>query len=411
MKILLVNKFLYPRGGDAISTLNTGNLLISNGHEVIFWGMAHVLNPEYPFRDYFVSYVDLNEPCGIENRIRIAINILYSFEAKKKMDRLVKIIKPDVVHLNNFAHQISPSIIDVFVKYEIPVVMTFRDYKMVCASYLMTNNGRICEACKEGKYYRCFLKKCVKNSLAKSLLNTVEMYLHHKILRIYNLVDVFISPSLFLKKKLEDMGFNRKIIHLPNFVEDKGATLPHKTKVNTVLYFGRLSSEKGIKTLIKAVRGMDIELRILGVGPFENTLKRYVKTERICNVFFLGYKTGNELTTEIRNALVVVVPSEWYENNPRTVLEAFSLGTPVIGARIGGIPELVLDNETGLTFEPEDIDDLKEKLMYCINNKGKVFDMGKTAQKFVRENFNSEKHYQRLFEIYQKAISKHRRKN
>jgi len=400
MKVLLVNKFLYAKGGDAISMLDTGRLLFAKGHQVIYWGMDHPSNSDYPHKEFFVSYVDLNKPGSIGRRIKITTNILYSFNARDKIERLVRLEKPDIVHLNNIAHQISPSILQVFRKYRIPVVMTLHDYKMVCASYLMINHGNICEACKDGNYHKCFLKKCVKNSRMKSFINMVEMYLHHRILHIYDSIDVFISPSLFLKKKLEDMGFNRKIIHLPNFIEDNGATLPHKTRVNTVLYFGRLSSEKGIKTLIKAVRGMDIELRILGTGPYENTLKRYVEAERIRNVFFLGYKTGNELTVEIRNALVVVIPSEWYENNPRTVLEAFSLGTPVIGARIGGIPELVQDYNTGLTFKPGNVDDLRRKLMYCIDNKKKVFEMGKTAQEFVCENFNQAQYYDKLMNIY-----------
>ncbi len=409
MKVLLVNKFLYNKGGDAICTLNTGELLLSNGHKVIYWGMDHPSNPDYPHKEFFVSHVDLNKPGSIGRRINITTNILYSFEARDKIERLVRLEKPDIVHLNNIVHQISPSILQVFRKYRIPVVMTLHDYKMVCASYLMINHGNICEACKNGKYHKCFLKKCVKNSRVKSFVNMVEMYLHHRILHIYDSIDVFISPSLFLKKKLEDMGFNRKIIHLPNFVEDNGATLPHKTRANTVLYFGRLSSEKGIKTLIKAVRGMDIELRILGVGPFENTLKRYVKTERICNVFFIGYKTGNELTTEIRNALVVVVPSEWYENNPRTVLEAFSLGTPVIGARIGGIPELIKNGQNGLTFEVANSVDLREKLQYVLGNPDRIVDMGKNARRFVEEKFNPEKHYNDLIKIYEMAIAKKNR--
>ena len=400
MRVLLVNKFLYKKGGDAICTLSTGRLLLTKGHQVIYWGMDHPSNPDYPHKELFVTHVDLNKPESIRHRINIMANILFSFEAKDKIERLVRFEKPDIAHLNNIVHQISPSILQVFRKYRIPVVMTLHDYKMVCASYLMINKGRTCEACRHSKYYMCFLKKCVKDSRPKSFLNTLEMYLHHRILHIYDVIDVFISPSLFLKRKLEDMGFSRKIIHLPNFIEDNSVKLPRKIKVNTVLYFGRLSPEKGIKTLIKAVRGLDIELRILGTGPYEGALKQYVKTEHIRNVFFLGYKTGNELTVEIKNALVVVVPSEWYENNPRTILEAFTLGIPVVGARIGGIPELVLDNETGLTFEPGDIDDLKKKLIYCINNRRKLFQMGKTAQGFVRGNFSSAQYYDRLMKIY-----------
>jgi glycosyltransferase involved in cell wall biosynthesis len=376
MKILLINKYLYPRGGAEISTLNTGKLLASQGNEVLFWGMAHPSNPAYPYEDMFVSYVDLNKPGGIRKKIRITLNLLYSLEAKKKIEKLMRQEKPDIVHLNNFAHQISPSILGVFKKYKVPTVMTMRDYKLVCPSYIMLSDGKPCERCKGGRFY------------------------------FYNSIDVFISPSLFLKKKSEDMGFNRKIIHLPNFVEDNGTTLSHKTKVNTVLYFGRLSSEKGIKTLIKAGGGLDIELRILGTGPYEDALKQYVKTEHIRNVSFLGYKTGNELTVEIRNALVVVVPSEWYENNPRSVLEAFSLGTPVIGARIGGIPELVKDYNTGLTFEPGNADDLKRKIFYCVHNQDKVMKMGRRARKSVEENYNADKHYQKLINIYQLAIEK-----
>lgn len=407
MKVLLVNKFLYNKGGDAICTFNTGKLLLSNGHKVIYWGMDHPSNPDYPHKEFFVTHVDLNSPESIRRRINIMANILFSFEAKDKIERLVRLEKPDIVHLNNFAHQISPSILQVFRKYRIPVVMTLHDYKMVCASYLMINHGKICEACKNGKYHMCFLKKCVKDSRMKSFVNVVEMYLHHRILHIYDSIDVFISPSLFLKKKLEDMGFNRKIIHLSNFIEDNGATLPHITKVNTVLYFGRLSSEKGIKTLIKAVRGLDIELRILGTGPYEDALKQYVKTEHIRNVCFLGYKTGNELTVEIRNALVVAVPSEWYENNPRTVLEAFSLSTPVVGARIGGIPELVKDRITGLTFKSGNVQDLKGKLKYCMYQKDQVIEMGKRARALVEEEFGSEKHYRVLMDIYHHAVSIH----
>lgn len=409
MKVLLVNKFLYNKGGAAICTLNTGELLLSNGHKVIYWGMTHPLNPQYLYKDYFVSYVDLNNPGDIKEKIRITSNLFYSSEAKKKIKKLINIEKPDIVHLNNFAHQISPSILDVFKKFDIPVVMTMHDYKLVCPSYTMLSDGKPCERCRGGRFYWCFLKKCTKNSRLKSLTNTIEMYLHHKILHIYDSIDVFISPSLFLKKKLEDMGFNRKIIHLPNFVEDKGATLPHKTKVNTVLYFGRLSSEKGIKTLIKAVRGMDVKLRILGTGSYEDILKQYIKTERIRNVFFLGYKTGNELTVEIRNALVVVVPSEWYENNPRSVLEAFSLSTPVVGARIGGIPELVKNGQNGLTFEEANSVDLREKLQYVLDNPDRLVDMGKNARRFVEEKFNPEKHYNDLIRIYEMVIAKENR--
>ena len=164
MKILLINKFLYPKGGAAISTLTTGNLLQQKGHEVFFWGMDHPKNPSYPHSEYFVSYVDYNKPQSVSGKFKSAVNLLYSFEAKEKMAAYLNIVRPDIVHLNNFAHQISPSILDVFAKYKIPTVMTIRDYKLVCASCGLLAKGKPCEKCRGGKYYWCFFSRCTKGS-------------------------------------------------------------------------------------------------------------------------------------------------------------------------------------------------------------------------------------------------------
>jgi len=378
-------------------------LLAEHGHQVIYWGMAHPDNPNYPYQEFFTEYVDLNAPMNLRNSLKIASNLLYSFEAKNKIERLVEIERPDIVHLNSVAHQISPSILRVFRKFNIPTVMTLHDYKMVCASYLMINRNSTCEACIHGKYYMCFVKKCVKDSRPKSFLNTIEMYLHHKILHLYDSIDIFISPSVFLKQKLYDMGFNKQIVHLPNFVDGLDSHPPKMNRTNRFLYFGRLSSEKGIETLIKAAGSMDIELHIVGSGPYELALKQVALAQGAGNVQFMGYKTGTELEREISEALAVVVPSQWYENNPRAVLEAFAMGTPVIGANIGGIPELVLSDETGLIFESGDADDLIRVMRYCINNKGTVWAMGKRAQVYVRKHFNAQQYYDELIDIYRRV--------
>src|SRR5574337_1516377 len=265
MKLLLINKSLYPKGGDAISTLTTGSLLRSKGHEVVFWGMAHPLNPDYPYRDYFVSYIDYNAPGGMKEQARMAANMLYSFEAKRNIEKLINAERPDIVHLNNFAHQISPSILHVFKKYNIPAVMTMRDYKLICPTYTMVMNGKPCERCKNGRYYQCFINKCAKNSFLKSLLNTMEMYLHHNVLHIYNLIEVYISPSKFLKSKCEEMGFKRKIVYLPNFVRVEDFVPQYKWQESSIVCFGRLSEEKGLFTLIDAIKNIkDLTLKIIG---------------------------------------------------------------------------------------------------------------------------------------------------
>jgi len=403
MKVVLVNKFLYSKGGDAITTLNTGKLLRAKGHEVIFWGMKHPLNPKYPFEDYFVSNIDFNKPISLFQQFKTSFNILYSLEAKRKIEEFIKAERPDIVHLNNFAHHISPSILDIFHKYKISTVMTIHDYKLVCSSWYMLAKGKPCEKCEGGKYYWCFLNKCTKNSYLKSLINVVEMYLHHRILHIYDKIDVFISPSMFLKDKLKEMGFKKEIIYLPNFINTKEYEPEYNYNGKTICYFGRLSKEKGVFTLLDAMKGSNAKLKIIGEGPLKKRLMVKVKSEKLDNIDFLGYRTGDELKNEIKKSMAVVLPSECYENNPRAILEAFALGKPVIGARIGGIPELVKDNDNGLTFQPRNHENLREKILTLIDNPSKVAQMGKNARKFVKENFTPEKHYKELIKIYQSA--------
>lgn len=408
MKILVINKFLYAKGGDAITALSTGKLLAGKGHTVIFWGMKHPLNPSYGYENFFVSNIEYNGKMTFKEKARASLNILYSFEAKRKMENLIKEIRPDIVHLNNFAHQISSSILDVFRKYRIPTVMTMHDYKLVCPSYSMLLDGKPCEKCRNGEYFWCLFEKCTKDSYVKSLLNVIEMYLHHKILHIYDKIDVFISPSIFLKKKLKEMGFKRGIVYLPNFIDTKDYVPDYNFNSKIICYFGRLSKEKGLFTLLDAMKGIDVVLKLIGDGPLKESLELKVRNEKLNDVNFLGYKSGEELKNEVRGSMVVVLPSECYENNPRAIIEAFALGKPVIGARIGGIPELIQEGETGLTFEPGNTEDSRDKIEYLINRAEKISQMGRNARKFVEKELDAEKHYQRLMKIYQLAIEKHK---
>ena len=406
MKILLINKFLYPKGGDAISTLTTGKILEAHGHEVVFWGMDHPDNPAYPYKDYFISQVDYESSNGFSVKARTAMNILYSFEAKKKMAALLKNFQPDMVHLNNFAHQISPSILDAIKDHHIPVVMTMHDYKMVCPTYSMLRKGKVCEMCKDGRFYHCGINRCSKDSLFKSMVNVAEMYLHHRVLHIYDKIDLYISPSRFLKNKAAEMGLKGEVAHLPNCVNLSGFELGFEWQESSIVYVGRLSHEKGIETLIDAVNGIDIKLKIIGDGPLREYLEEKIKIGAIGNVEFLGYRTGQDLHNEIRNSMFLVIPSEWYENNPLTVIEAFALGKSVLGARIGGIPELVKDWETGLCFQSGDVEDLKKKLQLLLEHNDRLEKMGRTAREYVERHLNSDVYYTQLMNIYERAAAK-----
>lgn len=412
MKILLINKFLYPKGGDAISTLATGKLLRDKGEEVSFWGMDYPENSGFPYRRYFVSPINFNKRGGIKSQFKAASRILYSREAKKKLEVFINLVgRPDIVHLNNIAHQISPSILHIFRKYRTPMVMTLRDYKLVCPAYLLLAKGQPCEKCKNGRYYWCFINRCTKDSYLKSLVNTLEMYLHHCLLNIYDLIDVFISPSQFLKQKFREMGFKREIFYLPNFLFLDEFIPDYHFKERAIVYVGRLSGEKGLFTLLEAFNGLECKLKIIGEGPQKENLKLKVEKEKIDNIDFLGYKSRDELKDIVRQAMALVLPSECYENNPRSILEAFALGKPVIASRMGGIPELVRDNETGLTFKAGDKLDLKNKILYLIKNIDRFEEMGRKARKFTEENFNPEKHYQKLLNIYQMAIDRNKERN
>ncbi len=408
MKILLANKYFYKRGGAENSFFETARLLKEKGHEVVFFSMKHPDNMPSEYEKHFVDYVDY-EKKGFLNKMDVSMKLLYSFEASKKLEKLLEAEKPDIAHLNVIYHQISPSIIHTLKKFNIPIVMSLRDYKIICASYTMVNNNSYCEACKNSRYFECLLKKCVKNSWEKSLLNTIEMYLHHSLLKIYDKVDTFISPSKFLKEKVAEMGFKGHVEYLPNFVDLNSFHPDYGCKDKSIIYFGRLSSEKGLFTLIDAIKRLPkILLKIVGDGPIREDLETAIQKNNLSNVKSLGYLTGNSLKQEISRSEAVVVPSEWYENNPRSVIEGFALGKPAIGARIGGIPELVIDNKTGLSFESGNSEDLKDKIRVLTDDPAKAEQYGKNARKFAEENLNQETHYHKLIEIYKEAIKKHR---
>lgn len=405
MKILLVNKFFYPKGGAEKVLIDTGKLLESRGHKVIFFSMHNEKNLSTEYSKYFVSNIGY-EKMPLRTALFAAARMLYSIQARKKIEELIRAEKPDIAHLHNIYHQISPSILHSLKKFKVPSVMTLHDCKLCCAQYQMIANNSICEACRGNTYYHCFLKACIKGSRLTSLLNMIEMYLHHNILHIYDLIDCFISPSKFLKDEVEKMGFTgRKMVVLPNMLKVEDFNPSYGCKGNSIIYFGRLSKEKGLLTLIDAVKKINnINLNIAGEGPMRMTLEDKIKKEKITNVNLLGYKAQNELNIIIRNSLFAVCPSEWFENNPRSVIEAFALGKPVIGARIGGMAELITNGKTGLTFKAGDVADLRAKIEYLLTKPDKIEEMGRNARVFVEQELNAEKHYLKLMEIYGSAI-------
>ncbi len=404
MKILNVNKFYYMQGGSERYYFSLQNLLEENNHKVMAFSMQHKSNLDTPFSKYFVTNIDYTTK-SLRKKIRFSSKIIYSFEAKRKIAKIIDAEKPDIAHLHIFQHQLSASILPQLKKKGIPIVYTVHDYKPLCPNYKMLSKGKPCEKCISGRFYNCLFNKCSKDSYTASLVNTIEMYFH-RIRKYYDLIDVFVAPSKFLRKKMIDSGFDEsKVIHIPNFVERKefSSSNGHKPYL---LYFGRLSEEKGILTMLKAMEDVEhSRLLIVGRGPLEEKIKKMVSDSKSKNIELIGFKSGKDLEKVIHGSMFTVLPSKCFENNPFSILESFAYGRAVVGAKIGGIPELVKDGANGLLFEPGDPKDLAVKINKMVDNKQTTKKMGLSAQGMINDLYSPQAHYERLIEIYEGLVA------
>lgn len=399
MKVLLVNKFHYLKGGSERYYFTLAGAFKRYGHEVIFFAMKDEKNIECAQSKYFVSYKGVNGK--FSQKLKMILNIVYSKEAYKNMTKLLKDENPDIVILNLVHKQITCSIIDAIKDYNpnIKIIWTMHDLITVCPSYTMLDgNGNICEKCLHGDFSNCKNNKCVHGSKLMSYLSTYEANQIKK-QGWYNKVDLFICPSNFYKNKIEESKFtNSPIIHLPNplSVDTKYELNNHDDKY--ILYFGRLSKEKGVKTLINSIKDINYKLIILGTGPIEDELNDYVKSNDINNVEFKGFKQGDELLNYIRNSRCVVLPSEWYENGPYSAMEAMSLGKPLIVSNLGGLPELVEVNKNGYIYSAKE--ELRDMINLMINlNDKEYLSMCNEALNIAKIRFDAKKYVANLLNV------------
>lgn len=351
MKILMVNKFLHPNGGAETYIFKLGRYLASHNHEVQYFGMEHEDRCVGNCVDAYTSNMDFHGGC-ILSKLKYPLKTVYSLEAGKKIRQVLEQFKPDVVHLNNFNYQLTPSVIVEIAKWRrdtshcCRIVFTAHDYNLICPNHMLRDpiTGENCEKCLGGRFINCTRGKCIHGSLLKSIVGTVEGYFW-KYNAAYRYIDSIICCSGFMKSKMDTNPlFKSRTVVLRNFIDRQ--EWQNVAKKKYVLYFGRLSEEKGINTLLEAVKLCPEVLFVFaGNGQLENKLKD------LPNVRYVGFKKGNELASLIREASFSVCPSQWYENCPFSVMESQSLGTPVIGTRIGGIPELIEDRVNGRLFE------------------------------------------------------------
>lgn len=409
MRILVVNWTWYPSGGDWTYVDNICKFYESRGHEVIPFSMKDERNFPTPYSSYFISNIDyksLNKDKSIYNGLRTIKNSLYSVESKKNIRTLLDEHKVDLVHLNNIHHYLTPgSIIPEIKKRGIPIIWTLHDYVILCPNTTFISNDQVCEKCRGGAFYHCAINKCKKGSFAASVVASMESYTN-KFINPYKYVDYFLCPSKFIAQKFIDFGFDRNKIrglyNIFNTEEIKDVTGGSAPKNKYILCVANILKVKGILTLVKAAKGLDITVNIIGSGESFEEFENYAKKEQVTNVHFLGKKPKSEVLDYVKNAQFLVVPSEWYENLPYSLVEALLLSKPVLGAKIGGIPELVIEDETGYLFEPGNTEDLKRKIIYMLSlDSGKLLELGNNAQKHAYDLVNADSFHDNLSPVFQ----------
>lgn len=407
MKVLQINNVHYRRGGADAVYLNTADLLMKHGNDVVFFNMRKDNNLPCKDEKYWVSSVE-SRPKGLKSTLIELRNFFYNPEAEQKIEELVKEKKPDIAHIHLFwGSGISPSITKVLQKYHIPLVQTVHDYRMICPiALLMDKNGNVCEKC-EGKYfYKAGIYCCSRHGRLRSIIMAAEMYYHNRHFHPLKVINGFIFVSNFsYNKHLQYMPSLKQanttvLYNFANFVNDGN----RDEQERYFLFYGRLSHEKGIKTLLDAAKSCnEIQFKVVGSGPMEEELKEQYR--RCTNISFLGYKMGDELKCLVRNARYVCVTSECYENNPMTIVEAYSMGTPVVGSRIGGIPEIVPEGLTGYCFETGNVNDLIQTIIKAESMPDSDYEkMRLEVRRFYDNNFSAENYYQKLIAFYKKTM-------
>ena len=385
MKILLANKFYYRRGGDCIYMLNLEQLLKTHGHEVAVFAMQYPENLPSPWSKYWPSQMNsikaIARPFGVK-------------EVKDKFSSLLDDFRPDVVHLNNIHTQLSPIIAEIAHERGIRVVWTLHDTKLVCPAYTCQREGKWCDECFADK--KAVLKhRCLPGNIVGAFVGWREiMKWNNK--RLEACTDLFLPPSKFMMDTMVRGGYSpEKFRVLCNFIDvNKVKDKESLQKEDYYVFLGRIDDYKGIQTLCRAANHLPYKLKVIGGGPLLDLLEdSYKKSEHI---EFLGQQTWEDLSPILAHAKFMVLPSECSENNPLTVIEAQSLGTPVLGARIGGIPELIEEGGTGMTFESRNVEDLKDKIQTMWNASWDYKNIAEQAQ----ERYSSETYYEQLIKCY-----------
>jgi glycosyltransferase involved in cell wall biosynthesis len=422
MQIVLCNKYFFLNGGVEKYLYDIINDLPLRGHQAIPFSVRYARTWPSVYQDYFLASPGNPEQAhwgnirfSPGNIVRFLDRSAYSFEAKIKLNRLLKAVQgADIAYVLNIYNYMSPSILHTFKHHRIPVVMQIGDYNLLCPSYSLLRDGKPCTLCVQGRYYHGLRYRCVKHGLTASAVRVAAMYLH-RLLGIHELVDAFTVPCEFMKTKLVEGGFSEEKIHLLRYPVQSSVEMDKAwNKKNYIVFFGRISYEKGIDTLISAFQRIEppMDLYIIGrsYDGEEERLKGLIEPDVQDRIHFLGFQSGETLSKWIAEAMFSVVPSRWYDNAPLSVYESFQHGTPVIASRIGGIPEQVKEGVNGLLFEPDSCDDLEQKMIWLIANKDQRMQMGTAGHEYVKTALGIKDHMDSLINLFESVIAQDKRR-
>lgn len=417
MRILLVNYRYFISGGPEKYMFNIKKMLEDNGHEVIPFSIHSNKNVETEYSKYFVEPIGGRDATYFDEVKKTPKSIwqmltrsIYSIEVEKAIKKEIRDVKPDLVYIIHFVNKLSPSVITGAKKMGVPVVLRLSDYFLLCPRFDFMYQKNICEDCLNKGYRSCIKKRCVKGSLFASVIRVFSMKFH-SLIHVYRGVDAFITPSEFLKKKLVVNGFDeKKITCIPTFTSSKSEV--GEPQIGSYgLYFGRITEEKGVETVIKAYEKLpNYELKIMGDDTTEEglRLKKYVKKHKMENVEFLGFKSGTELEEVIKGARFTLIPSIWYDNLPNTALESFQYSKPVIASNIGSLPELVVDGVNGYLFNAGNENELVQAIRKLDDNDT-MAKMGAESRKRLETRFAPQTHYDSLMKIFNQVGNRKRR--
>lgn len=397
--LLQLNSYHYRRGGSDAVYLDHEAMFADMGWRTAHMAMHHPKNLPSPWSPYFVDELEFGHEYSVPQKIAMAGKTIYSFEARRKLGRLLDDFRPDIAHAHCIYHHLSPSVLPLLRERGVPVVLTAHDLKIACPAYKMLNRGGVCERCKGGNLLHMVARRCVRDSLAVSALVAVESTVARSLGLYRNNIDRVVVPSRFYEQKLIEWGWPaQRLAYIPNYVNGLRHE-PNYQPGKYFLYFGRLAPEKGVGTLIRAARAAGVHLKIAGTGPLEVELR--AMAAGASNIEFVGFCGGEKLWQLVRESRAVVLPSEWYENAPMSVLEAYALGKPVIGARMGGIPEMVIPGQTGLVFESGHVEHLREALLRLQRMPAQgVAEWGRFARRHVLQEYSEARYRNSMLRLY-----------